>query len=80
MTVPVRLASPLTKNILLPFGSLHDDYMRMNESTYHEAIYLFCEDVIVVFGKYYLREPNTNDTAHLLSINKSRGFLGCWAA
>jgi hypothetical protein len=28
----------------------------------------------VVFGEYYLREPNTDDTAHLLTINESRGF------
>jgi hypothetical protein len=40
----------------------------------------FCEDVIAVFGAHYLREPNTNDTARLLSINESRGFLGCLVA
>jgi hypothetical protein len=55
-------------------GDLLDDYMHMSESTCHEAMYRFCEDVIAVFGKYYLREPNTEDTARLLSINKSRGF------
>jgi hypothetical protein len=55
-------------------GDLLDDYMHMSESTCHEAMHWFCEDVIVVFGKYYLREPNTKDTAGLLSINKSRGF------
>jgi hypothetical protein len=37
-------------------------------------MYWFSEDVIAVFGKYYLREPNTRDTAHLFSINESRGF------
>jgi hypothetical protein len=39
-------------------------------------MYQFCEDVIAVFGKYYLREPNVKDTANLLSINESRGFPG----
>jgi hypothetical protein len=37
-------------------------------------MYRFCEDVIAMFGKYYLREPNMDDTACLLSINESRGF------
>jgi hypothetical protein len=55
-------------------GDLIDDYIRMSESTSHEAMYRFCEDVIVVFGKYYLRGPNMDDTARLLSINESRGF------
>jgi hypothetical protein len=55
-------------------GDLIDDYMRMSESTCHDAMYQFSEDVIVVFGEYYLREPNTNDTARLLSINESRWF------
>jgi hypothetical protein len=57
-------------------GDLIDDYIRMRESTCHEAMYRFCEDVIVVFGECYLREPNMDDTARLLSINKSRGFPG----
>jgi hypothetical protein len=39
-------------------------------------MYRFCEDVIAVFDKYYLREPNMDDTARLLSINESRGFPG----
>jgi hypothetical protein len=43
-------------------------------------MYRFCEAVNVVFGEYYLREPNTDDTAHLLSINKSSGFMGCLVA
>jgi hypothetical protein len=35
-------------------GDLTDDYMRMTESTCHEAMYRFWEDVIAVFGDYYL--------------------------
>jgi hypothetical protein len=57
-------------------GDLIDDYMRMSEFTCHEAMYRFCNDVIVVFGDHYLREPNTDDTARLLSNNESRGFPG----
>jgi hypothetical protein len=59
---------------------LIDDYMHMSESTCHEAMYMFCEHVIMVFDEYYVREPNIDDT---LSINKSRGFsrmlssIGC---
>jgi hypothetical protein len=48
----------------------------MSESTCHEAMYQFCQAVIVLFGEYYLREPNTDDTARVLSINESRGFRG----
>jgi hypothetical protein len=61
-------------------GDLIDDYMRMSESTCHEAMYRFYEDVTVVFGEYYLRESSMHDTARLWSINESRGFLGCLAA
>jgi hypothetical protein len=39
-------------------------------------MYRFCDDVIAVFGEYYLREPNIVDTARLLSIYESRGFSG----
>jgi hypothetical protein len=41
-----------------------------------EAMKQFYEDVVAVFYKYHLREPNTQDTARLLSINESKGFLG----
>jgi hypothetical protein len=57
-------------------GYLIDDYMRMSESTCHEAMYRFCEDVIAVFEEYNMREPNMDDTAWLLSIKESRGFPG----
>jgi hypothetical protein len=52
------------------------DLIRMSESTCHVAMYRFCEDVIAVFGEHYLREPNTDYTARLLSINESRRFPG----
>jgi hypothetical protein len=37
-------------------------------------MYMFCSDVIGVFGEVYMREPTTEDTACLLSINEKRGF------
>jgi hypothetical protein len=55
---------------------LIDDYMCMSESTCHDVMYRFCEVVIMVVGECYLREPNTDDTSCLLSINLSRGFPG----
>jgi hypothetical protein len=57
-------------------GDLIDDYICMSESTCHEAMYRFREDVIAVFGEYYLRDLNMADNAHLLSINESMGFPG----
>jgi hypothetical protein len=48
----------------------------MSESTCHEAMYRFCEDVIAVFSEYYLRELNMDGIARFLSINESRGFSG----
>jgi hypothetical protein len=56
-------------------GDLIDDCKHMSD-TCHEAMYRFYEDVIAVFGEYYLREPNMDDIARLLSINESRGFPG----
>jgi hypothetical protein len=46
-------------------GDLIDDYICIIESTCHKAMYRFCEDVIAVFGEYYLREPNMDDTARI---------------
>ena len=46
----------------------------MSGSTCLESMYKFCADVVHVFGKEYLREPNVKDTAQLLSINESRAF------
>jgi hypothetical protein len=55
-------------------GDLVDEYMRMSESTCIDAMYNFCRAIIAVFGEMYLREPNLEDTQHLLSINEKRRF------
>jgi hypothetical protein len=57
-------------------GDFVDEYTRMSESTGLEAMYRFCRAVIGSFGEQYLRQPNAEDTARLLSINASRGFPG----
>ncbi|KAK1651011.1 hypothetical protein QYE76_068816 [Lolium multiflorum] len=51
-----------------------DEYTRMSESTAPESMYRFCRAVIGSFGEQYLRQPNAEDTARLLSINAARGF------
>jgi hypothetical protein len=60
-------------------GDLVDEYLRMSEFTCIAAMDRFCTVVTAVFGEVYLREPTTEDTARLLSINEKRGFLECWA-
>jgi hypothetical protein len=57
-------------------GDFVDEYTRMSESTALESMYRFCRAVIGSFGEQYLRQPNAEDTARLLSINASRGFPG----
>ena len=57
-------------------GDLVDEYMRMGESTWLEAMYTFCEAVVAEFGEEYLREPTVEDTERLLAINESQGFSG----
>jgi hypothetical protein len=53
-----------------------DEYVRIGESTTHEALKHFCTAIQTVFGPYYLRAPNAADIARLLQVGESRGFLG----
>jgi hypothetical protein len=55
-------------------GNLVDKYLRMSETTCLDSMYNFCKAVIAVFGTVYFREPNVEDIARLLLINKARGF------
>ena len=57
-------------------GDLVDEYMHMSESTCLDSMCRFCKAVVAVFGPEYLREPNVEDIARLLLINKGRGFPG----
>jgi len=53
-----------------------DEYVRIGESTAREALQHFCRAVIQVFGKHYLRAPNSIDVARLLEEGQNRGFPG----
>ncbi|CAN6306492.1 unnamed protein product [Urochloa humidicola] len=53
-----------------------DDSVRMGESTIIESLKRFVKAIVGIFSEEYLRVPNTQDTARLLSINKERGFPG----
>eukprot|EP00267_Zea_mays_P032650 XP_008666214.1 uncharacterized protein LOC103644836 [Zea mays] len=53
-----------------------DEYVRIGESTAHEALKHFCTAIQTAFGPYYLRAPNAEDIARLLQVGESRGFPG----
>jgi hypothetical protein len=57
-------------------GDFVDEYLRMSETTFLYSRYNFYKMVLAVFDIVYLREPNAEDTAHMLSINEARGFPG----
>ncbi|XP_012698636.1 uncharacterized protein LOC101778410 [Setaria italica] len=62
---------------MLTYGVAADatnDYVRIGESTAIESLRRFVNAVVEVFGDEYLRSPNEDDTARLLSIGESRGF------
>ncbi|XP_072149543.1 uncharacterized protein [Setaria viridis] len=62
---------------MLTYGVAADatnDYVRIGESTAIESLRRFVNVVVEVFGDEYLRSPNEDDTATLLSIGESRGF------
>ena len=53
-----------------------DEYVRIGESTAHEALKHFCTAIQTAFGPYYLHAPNAEDIARLLQVGESRGFPG----
>ena len=57
-----------------------DDYVRIGESTALESLRMFVIVVVQVFGPEYMRLPNEQDTARLLAIGESRGFLGMFGS
>jgi hypothetical protein len=68
MTVTIRmLAYGVT-------GDLMDEYVRIGESTAIESFKKFVKAVISIFSDEYLRSPNSNDIARLLTIGQNRGF------
>jgi hypothetical protein len=53
-----------------------DEYVRVGGSTALECLRRFDVTIVEVFRPEYLRLPNEHDTARLLAIGESRGFLG----
>nr|XP_011465812.1 PREDICTED: uncharacterized protein LOC101310615 [Fragaria vesca subsp. vesca] len=53
-----------------------DEYVQIGESTAIESLKRFVTTVVEVFGDEYLRSPNSDDLARLLTIGEQRGFPG----
>ncbi|XP_026452401.1 uncharacterized protein LOC113352853 [Papaver somniferum] len=75
--------SPLQKMIaavwMLAYGlpaDILDEYIQIGESTAVESLKRFCDAIIGIYEKEYLRKPNENDIARLLKEAESRGFPG----
>jgi hypothetical protein len=51
-----------------------DEYVRIGESTTHEALKHFCTAIQTAFAGYYLRTPTPADIARLLQVGESHGF------
>ncbi|XP_062204272.1 uncharacterized protein LOC133906398 [Phragmites australis] len=58
-----------------PADSL-DECLQLGESTIIESMRWFVHVIIEISGDEYLRSPNEEDIACLLTINERRGFLG----
>ncbi|XP_075504608.1 uncharacterized protein LOC142542044 [Primulina tabacum] len=54
-----------------------DGYLRMGETTALECLSNFCQCVMQIYGRVYLRKPNAIDVARFLEIHEQRhGFPG----
>jgi hypothetical protein len=53
-----------------------DEQIRMAESTVLKNLKLFCEHIIAVYGKQYLRKPTKEDLEFILALHSSRGWPG----
>ncbi|XP_028059584.1 uncharacterized protein LOC114263284 [Camellia sinensis] len=51
-----------------------DEYVRIGESTAMKSLKKFVKAVVTIFSDEYLRSPNKNDIARLLTIGQSHGF------
>ena len=54
----------------------NDEYLQLSERTSFESLLKFCEAVIHLYSKEYLRQPTKDDILRLLAIGKERGFPG----
>ncbi|XP_038707252.1 uncharacterized protein LOC120002560 [Tripterygium wilfordii] len=53
-----------------------DEYIRIGESIVIQCLRHFIATVVDVYGDHYLRAPNSNDIARLLSFGEQVGFPG----
>ncbi|KAJ0896922.1 putative harbinger transposase-derived protein [Helianthus annuus] len=54
-----------------------DEYIRMSERTARRCLYKFCQWVVKLYSKRYLRKPNANDVQKLYQAHEQRhGFPG----
>ncbi|CAH9090484.1 unnamed protein product [Cuscuta epithymum] len=75
--------SPLQKILasmrMLAYGcaaDILDEYVQIGESTTIESLKRFCDAIIDIFEKQYLRKPDKDDVARLLKEGEDRGFPG----
>ena len=64
---------------MLAYGTcadMWDENLRIAETTIIECLNKFCEGVIAIFAKKYLRRPNNDDIHRLLQVGEARGFPG----
>ena len=78
--------SPTQKSIdavrMLAYGvsaNFLDDYVRLGESTIIECLKHFVKAVVDVFSEQYLRAPDAEDTARLMSLIMQEGGQACLA-
>lgn len=54
-----------------------DEYIKIGESTAIQSMKMFVNDIIEIYGKEYLRPPNSDELDIILKENEMRGFPGC---
>ena len=67
---------------MLAYGipaDLVDDHLAMGESQAIMCVKRFAVGIVQVFGEEYLRSPNAEGTARLLTRTKLAAFLACLA-
>ncbi len=53
-----------------------DEYIQISEGTARLSNINFCEGIVKLYGKEYLRRPNEEDLTRILTLNAIRGFPG----
>ena len=53
-----------------------DEYLRIGQDTTTESVRRFAKMIIRLYGDWYLRAPNEQDTKRLIEINEKKGLAG----